>query len=260
MPRRVRGSSGYGRTDGLQRDILKTLIYFDMFDHPLRLPEIRQFLPSNSVPPKELHQQCLFMLFNRQLEEKDGYFALPGRAAKLADMRVEKERYARRLWVVARFVTSIVRRFPFVRGVFVSGELSKGVAAKSFDIDFVIVTAEQRVWIVRTICTVFKVVFLFNRKKFFCYDHIASEEHLEIEERNLYTAMESVTLKPIFNDALYEKFCAVNSWTKEYLPGAVCPVQKNKKVRAVLPFVERIVVRLVSPELLDRIEHWLLRQ
>ncbi len=200
--RRMPGGAAGGTMTPLQHDILRTLIYFDMFDHPLRLAEIHQFLPSRTVAPEELHLHCLLMVLNRQLEEKDGYFALAGRSAKLAEVRRTKESAARRMWAVARLVTRVIRRFPFVRGVFVSGELSKGVASKGSDIDIFIVTARRRVWIVRTVCTLFKVLLLFDQKKFFCYNHIASDDRLEVDVRNVYTAVECVTLRPIFNSAL----------------------------------------------------------
>ncbi len=253
-PRRTHSIADGGAMRSLQQDILRTLIYFDMFDHPLRLAEIHQFLPAQTVTREELHLQCLIMLLNRHVEEKDGYFSLVGRSAKLADARIRKERHARRMWMIARMISGIVRRFPFVRGVFVSGELSKGVASKGSDIDFFIVTAPQRVWIVRTLCTVFKVLFLFDRKKFFCYNHIASEEQLEIEDRSVYTAVECVTLRPTFNESLYERFREANSWTKEFLPNAPNPAGRDGDVPAEVPFVERLIVALVPSQTLDTLD------
>lgn len=39
----------------LQQDILRVLLYFDIFEHPLRAEEIYRFLPSDStdLPPKK---------------------------------------------------------------------------------------------------------------------------------------------------------------------------------------------------------------
>ncbi len=247
-----------GALSALQRDILRILVYFDMFDHPLRLAEIYHFLPTDTADPADLHYACLCMLLNGHLEEQDGFFTVVGRSEQIVDLRMQKERRARHMWIFARFIASLISRFPFVRGVFISGELSKGVASKGSDIDFYIVTAQRRVWIVRTFCTAFKIIFLFDRRRFFCYNHITSEERLDLDERNFYTAVEAVTLKPLYNLALYEKFRFLNSWTREYVPNADYSPAEGERVIPPLSSFERILCAIVPSTLLDRLDHWLL--
>jgi hypothetical protein len=231
-------------------------LYFDIFDFPLRLPEIYQFLPSNSVALKDLRAATFSHPLRSQISQKDEYYFLKGRSETLVENRREKERRARRLWSIARIMSHVISAFPFVRAVFVSGELSKGVASKSSDIDFFIVTSVNRVWVVRTLCATFKRIFLFNQKKFFCYNHIVSEQKLEVAERNIYTATEIVTLKPLTNNNLFDEVLQENSWTKEFLPNWQFPNPVLPKSPATRPIIERIISVLIRPKTLDAMDYW----
>jgi hypothetical protein len=115
-------------------------------------------------------------------------------------------------------MASIIRRFPFVRAVFVSGELAKGVASENSDVDFVIVTANNRVWICRTLLILFKKVFLLNSRKYCCLNHFVAERCLEVQEQNIYTALELVTLRPLHNTRLLDAYLNANSWFQRFFP------------------------------------------
>jgi hypothetical protein len=242
----------------LQRDILATLAYFDIFDHPLRLSEIQQFLPLQGVTQAAIEAACSSEPLRYRLSKVDDWFILEDRSERLIAERRIKERRARRLWKAATFMSHVIRRFPFVRGVFVSGELSKGVASKHSDIDFFIVTAENRVWICRTLFALFKKIFLFNRKKFFCYNLITSEHHLRIDDRNIYTAVEVVTVKPLFNENLFDRFIRANSWTAQYLPNSQRAAQTSKPAIPATFLVEKMLTAIIPSEKFDMLDDWLL--
>jgi hypothetical protein len=247
-------------TTPLQRDILCTLAYFDIFDHPLRISEIYRFLPSNSVTETDIQRACATEPLKSRLSNVDDLFFLTDTSEQIVADRRTKERRARRLWKAAVFMSHIIRRFPFVRAVFVSGELSKGVASKHSDIDFFIVTAENRVWICRTLFAIFKKIFLFNRKKFFCYNLIASERHLRIQDRNIFTAVEVVTVKPLFNEDLYGRFIRANFWTHQYLPNSTNSPHPLRRTNPVRFLAERMLTAVVSSDELDALDRWLLEK
>ncbi len=244
----------------LQRDIARTLLYFDIFRHPLRHAEIHKFLSSNSVTVEDIQNACSSEPLNRHVVEINGLVCLDKRKTGYIDERGKKEQRARRMWRIAVFMSCIIRRFPFIRGIFVSGELSKGVASEKSDIDFFVITAQNRVWITRTFFTLFKRLFLFNRKKLFCYNHITSEQYLEITDRNIYTAMEVATLRPIYNMPLYIQFMNANSWIKDYLPNSYTLQPTPEGVEHKSPISERVISCFLSSENLDVIDLWLLSQ
>lgn len=253
-------SPSCGVLRAIQRDVLKTLLYFDIFDFPLRLPEIHQFLPTNSVAITDLRTACLSYPLHDQIKIIDDYVILKDRPESIVANRKRNERRAHILWKVARIMGRIVGSFPFVRAIFVSGELSKGVASAHSDIDLLIVSENHRVWIVRTLCAVFKRIFLFNQKKLFCYNHIVSQNQLEITERNLYTAIETVTLKPLLNVAMFERFRKVNPWTNDFLPNSSCQSTVVAERAREIPILEQIVVNAIPKSTLDTFDEWLMRK
>ena len=97
-----------------------------------------------------------------------------------------------------------IKRFPFVRAVFLSGELSKNISSDDGDIDFMIVTEKNRLWICRTLLTFFKKIFLFNQKKYLCINYFVDEEHLHLPKKNIFTATEIAHVKPLFNFILFQ--------------------------------------------------------
>jgi hypothetical protein len=202
----------------LQQDILKVLSYFDIFQHPLTAEEIYAFLPSNSTTPQHIAAACARNPLNALVSECDGYYALTGDCSRRVAIRREKEQRAQRYWKVATRMASIIRRFPFVRAVFVSGELAKGVASENSDVDFVIVTANNRLWICRTLLIVFKKVVLLNSKKYCCLNHFVAERCLEVQEQNLYTALEIVTLRPLHNSKMFDAYLNANRWLQHFFP------------------------------------------
>jgi hypothetical protein len=89
-------------------------------------------------------------------------------------------------------------RFPFVRGIGISGSLSKNYADEDADIDFFIITSRNHLWIARTFLHgLKKLSFLVGKQDWYCMNYFIDEEALVIAEKNIFTATEVVTLKPV---------------------------------------------------------------
>ena len=202
----------------LQQDILKTLLYYDIFSYPLKLSEISTLLPTNSLQPEQIRSELLVLERNNLVREHQGYYFLRNRDEGVIQRRQEMELHAHRLWKIARLMASLIRRFPFVRAIFVSGQLSKNVSDHGSDIDFFVVTGPNRLWIARACLVLFKKIVLLNQRKFFCVNYYLSQDTLEIPERDIYIATEIVHLKPLHNLPLYREFMRCNSWVKQYFP------------------------------------------
>jgi hypothetical protein len=202
----------------LESEILKTLLYYDIWQHPLTAEEIYAFLPVNSMSFEEFVEAVSGLSTGELIRHAEGYYFVSPRNPEVVRARKQRERHARMMWRAARFSTHIIKRFPFVRAVFVSGDLSKNSTGRTSDVDFFILTAPSRLWICRILLTLFKKTILFNRKKFFCINYFATTDHLSIEERNIFVATEIAHLKPLYNSAMYRRFYAVNLWVKDYFP------------------------------------------
>jgi predicted nucleotidyltransferase len=205
-----------------KENILKTLLYYDIFSHPLKKDEIYIFLPRNSLPKTDVID-----LVDKFTNEEDCHFAQKNGYVYIkpnhhyVELRQQKEEHARKMWRTARLVTHIIKRFPFVRAVFITGSLSKNSTDKTSDIDFMVVTADQRLWVARTLLMLFKKLFLLNSYKFFCLNFFITENNLEIEEKNYFSATEVAHIKATFNSSMMHQFILKNLWIKKYFPNYI---------------------------------------
>ncbi len=198
--------------------VLSVLRYFEVFNYPLTEAEIYAYLPDNSLLAHELGHCLQTMVDTGEIWQFGPYYQSspqPDWVAKRLDKNQRADAFLPKAHRMARFIG----HFPFVRAVMVSGSLSKHCMAPDGDVDFFIITAPGRLWLARTLLVVFKKLFLFNSHKYFCINYLIDTAHLEIEEKNRFTATECATLLPIVDAELYQAFLAANGWvTKEFYP------------------------------------------
>lgn len=205
--------------ESVKNNVLKTLLYYDIFSHPLNTEEIYSLLPQNSVKKEKIIETIdkLSCDTNSPFTSSEGYvYVKPNK--HFIELRKEKEEISRKMWKAARLVTHIIKRFPYVRAVFVTGSLSKNSSNKKSDLDFMIITKKDRLWISRMFLMMFKKLFLLNSYKYFCINYFITEDNLEIDEKNIFSATEIVYIKSTFNEPLMHKFIRENMWIKNYFP------------------------------------------
>lgn len=200
-----------------ERAILHTLVYFEIFSYPLTATEVLEFCPEPD-PGLDTLTEKLHSLSEQGLVFQLGEFYCTKNRPEWATERMANNRRADRFLPLARRMGRFIARFPFVRSVCVSGSLSKHSMRPDSDVDFFIITHPERLWLARTFLVVFKKLFLFNSHKYFCVNYFIDTSHLEIEEKNLFTATETVTLLPLNGKEYYEAFCAANPWAWEHYP------------------------------------------
>jgi len=212
----------------IKENILETLAYFDLFDYPLTRAEIYLFLKSKY--DFGLFTDSLQLLLNNgTIHQFDTFYTLKN-DHYVAVRRADGNKKAEELIKIARRVGSLLISFPYVRGIAISGSLSKNYADDESDIDLFIITAKNKLWIARTIMHCFKkLTFLVNKEHLFCMNYYIDEQKLEIPEKNLYTAIEIATLIPLQGDTVFEKFYTANAWTRNYLPN------KNMRIASAKP-------------------------
>lgn len=195
----------------LQKDTepLLLLKYFSIFKHPVRADELLRF-SCMSESHEGLTQYLEELCAAGTIKKAGGYYLLNGDIRDL-DKRLQGEVMAARLMPRARQVGRFLSLFPFVKFVGISGSLSKGYANKQTDFDFFIVTAHNTLWICRTMLHVLKKLsFLVGRQHWLCMNYFIDEQHLELEEKNLFTQIELSTLIPIYNTGIYRRLLLHN--------------------------------------------------
>jgi hypothetical protein len=198
----------------LPSSVLEVLCYFEVFRHPLTAEEILHFLRAPEVSLSELHEVLEHMVAVGRIWQNETFYQSTPDAQWLAQRREKNERAA--LFLPKAYeMGKFIGQFPFVRAVMVSGSLSKNTMAPDGDIDFFLITHPDRLWLARTLLVLFKKVFLFNSHKYFCINYLIDSNHLEIEEKNRFTATECATLLPVYNPRMYHEFMATNDWVKQ---------------------------------------------
>jgi hypothetical protein len=199
----------------LNRAILNTVIYADIFDYPLTLTEIHRYL-TNACAPLEV--VSTLTAAHHFLRPVGGYYTLPGREA-IISTRARREKEAVRLWREARFYGWIIAGLPFVRMVAVTGSLAMNNVEADADIDYLIVTTSRRLWTCRLLTLVITRLAAF-RGISLCPNFLLTQNALEIPEHSLYAAHEFVQMVPLSGLDLYQRMWALNPWVRDFLPNA----------------------------------------
>jgi len=201
----------------LRPSILRTIAYFDLFNYPLTREDVRNFLDIDAGEEEIAHELaaltregCLFRL--------ESYYSLRNDLS-LAEKRHRGEAHADELLRIAARGARLLYRFPYVRGICISGSLSKRCADENADIDYFVITKGGRLWIARTFMHLFKkFTYLRGHQHRYCMNYYVDEEALEIKEQNFFTAVELLTLMPACGNGGLVKFFGANEWTSLYLP------------------------------------------
>lgn len=227
----------------LQQSILKTLLYYDIFNYPLKANEVYRFLPTNSVKVTDV-EVTLEKLSNEQMIFRFGeFFSVQDNELNVVRRKKGNE-MAKKCMSIARRRAKLISGFPFVRAVLASGSFSKGYMDEKSDLDFFVITAPERLWISRTIIVLFKRLFFFNSHKYFCCNYFVDLDHLEIEEKNLFTATELATLIPLYGRRHHKKMIEANPWLKKFFPNyEINPAENfvNEGKSSLKMFIERIL-------------------
>ena len=175
----------------------------------------------------------------------------------IADKRVKGNQKAIEQLAIAEKAARIISQFPYVEAVAVSGSLSKYYADEKSDIDFFIITKADRLWIARTLMHLFKkLTFLIGKQHWFCMNYYVDEIGLEIPEKNIFTAMEIVTLIPMRGLMHFRRFKEVNFWTNDYFPAH--PGSSNFKFEIKKGIICRGFEKIFNSKLGDWADLWLM--
>lgn len=213
----------------LQRSIRKTLTYFDIANFPLTKEELFVFLWQS---PQINFSYFLEFLDSDSLgyESKGGYYFLPGRA-EIIQRRQESLLISERKLRIARRAARLIQSVPFLKAVFVCNTVASEQASIDSDIDFFIIAAKNRIWIVRLLVTFILQLFGLRRrgdkiKDKICLSFYVTEDNLDMAQfravdEDIHFAFWIHQMLPLFDpENFYQKFLEANHWIKAYLPNS----------------------------------------
>src|SRR5258706_15200893 len=127
----------------LERAILETLAYSNVFEYPLRLDELHRYLPMR-VEIEQVSQ--MLDSLNGLLGKQDDFYFLAGRE-KIVKIRNQREVYSQKLLHKALIYGRILGALPFIRMVALTGSLAVMNKSKKADFDYMLVATSNRGWI-----------------------------------------------------------------------------------------------------------------
>ncbi len=208
----------------MKQAVLSTLAYFELFEVPLTRSELSEHL-FFAEPDEE--KISIYLKESPLIRLTEGYYSLsndPDAHQKF----FEKVQRARKLWKKVRRYQWLFSICPFVKLVCVCNSLPIYAVDEGSDIDLLVVTEKNRLFLARLCLTVLTSLFGVRRhgnktEGRFCLSFYLSEEATDFkklaqEPYDIYLAYWLKTLEPIAGSyAEYEKILEENRpWLDEY--------------------------------------------
>ncbi len=230
----------------LSRQIIITLAYSDVFDYPLSLDEI--YLAINYPTTKEeikqelthlVNKKNIFLFDNQKDNKAVSWFSLQNNEDIFTKRKIRNDN-AKIFLERAKNISLTIGKLPFVRGVMISGSLSKNCIDDTSDIDYFIITAPEKVWIVHSLLVFYRNFFLKNKKEL-CCNYTIDTFSLHIKHHTQYVATEIATVLPTFGQEIYQDFIQNNDWIKDFFPHFTLKENENKATDLKLSFWENLL-------------------
>jgi len=223
-------SKNQGQLADLEKAILKTVAYFDIFNYPLTLVEIYKWLyqPDQHYSLFEISQALAADNLKAKIEVKFGFYFLAGREL-IVQTRLERYQIAEKKFKIALKIVWWLRHLVFVRMIAICNNVGYNNGTKESDIDFFIVVKNGRLWWSRLMIALAATLLRVRRHDRriidrICLSFYVADDHLNladiaIEPLDSYLIYWFATLAPIYDDsAVYSELIKANSWLADYLP------------------------------------------
>jgi hypothetical protein len=221
----------------VKENILSTLIYFDLFKYPLTSSEIYLFL-RKKMDQGDFDNILNHLVAAQVVYQFGDYYTLQNNHM-LVVRRCETNKSLSELIKQAEKISDRLIKLPYVRGIAMLGSPAKGLTDEKSVIDFFVITAQNRLWLARTLMQAAKELGgLLSKQPRFNLNHFVDEGRLQAKEKNMYTAIDLVSLAPLQGDVTIEQFYGANSWLRHYLPHQIMRISSAKPANT--PMIKRL--------------------
>lgn len=211
----------------MEKAILKTLVYASLFNYPLKAWEIHKWLIGKQANTKDLEKGLIRLTKKGRVGFYQDHYFLDGRK-KIVRERKGREKISARFFLKARLWAHVLKIIPWIKLIGVTGGLAVFNADKNDDIDFIVITSPNRVWLTRLL-VIFLLDFFGVRRKVkmdaiqsrgkICTNLFLEETKLAQANRNLFIAHEVLQMKVLWQrEDIYSKYLTENSWAFGFLP------------------------------------------
>jgi len=227
--------------DPVQKAILETLAYFDVFQTPLTSEEVHALLWKEKAKLSEVQQGIAELLEMKKIEEREGFYFLTSRADIVDRRQMAIPLIDKKLSIAAKAAKRI-RWIPFFEAMFVCNTVASASATDDSDIDVFIIIRKGRLWITRLLITITLSLYRMRRHKEhvankICLSFYVTDAHLNlsdvtIDEPDIYMMYWIAQLIPIYDPKnIRTQILKENAWVKKYLPQALSSYRMHPMFR-----------------------------
>jgi hypothetical protein len=210
--------------------VFKTLAYADIFDYPLTAEEIDRFLISGQlVNQKKVQEKLFFLKKKKKIGEKKGFYFLKGRE-KTVLIRKNRQKWSQEKLKTGQRWAGFLKPIPWIKAVLITGALARRNADEKDDIDWLVITQKNRLWLSRFFSLLVLEILGVRRRpgqnqaeNKICPNMFLTESSLGLpkQEQGLYAACEILQAELIWEkNQTYSRFIKANQWVKKYLGNA----------------------------------------
>jgi predicted nucleotidyltransferase len=240
--------------DNCELAIKKTLAYRSIFKYPVSKYQLKTYLITDKEFKNRIIDKSIEHLLHRGfIKEKNKKYFLPG--IKPIEWH-EKMVLTKKTIGKNEGILRLLGKIPWVNLLAVTGSVAAYNTKSDSDIDVLIISSKNRLWITRFFVTLIlkitkKFPIIDGEKGKVCTNLFIDEKNLswDLDKRNVFVAQDIVLMQPIVDKGnTYLKFLNNNKWISNYFaqfhvctPG-VNPT-RNSFSSPVMDFIEKIFIK-----------------
>lgn len=237
----------------LKQAILKTICYFDLFDYPLSLKEITDYLWRFDVK-EDVIRKTIRKMIGKEISRKGEFYFLKERDGIVKIRRLRLIISEKKLKKAKR-ILSLLRLVPFVRGIALTQNIAIKNCKEKSDADILIITSRNRVWISRVIVNLILDIFRKRNPKnnnricpnFFLSLNNLNIQNIALDKEDIYLAYWVKTIKPLFGSFYFNEFNVNNIWATNLVPNKKQNFKNEFLPNPLLRFIQKIIEFIIMP-------------
>jgi len=228
----------------IEKSILATIIYFDIFDYPLTSLELYKYLllpkgapiQTNLLEIKQLLETS--SLLKKRIQTQQGFYFFQGRE-NIIVTRKERYKIAERKFLRAKKYLSLISKLPFVEMICICNSLSYSNSREQSDIDLAIFCRAKTIWLTRFLAVSLMEILgqrpsEQNLKNKICLSFYLTDDNLNLENYQsecpdihfIYWQSQFLPIYQKQNLDFYKK----NFWCKKYIPYQIQPTANARRL------------------------------
>jgi len=208
-----------------QKQILNTLNYFIQFDYPLNFRQLWQHFPIQ-ISQKKLKNIITDLVKNKKIVCVNNFYFIKNKK-NLSKIRQQRQKISLQKKQQANDFIKFAKKCRFIQAVGITGSLAANNAQESDDLDFLIVTQKNKLWLTRMMVLIFSMLkkrrpnLGVNIKDAWDFNLWLEEDalFLDVKRQTIYEAYEILQIDWLVDkNNISEKIKQQNIWLKIFLP------------------------------------------